>query len=60
MNSVKIDIQWSPVHPNKFITWGTEICYYEVSESKEVNRQSCECLIIQRVFSKCFQLMHNN
>ncbi|KAH0544233.1 GATOR complex protein MIOS-B [Cotesia glomerata] len=41
MNSSKLEVQWSPVHSNKFITWGTEICLYEVSELKDNDKQSC-------------------
>ncbi|XP_066586197.1 GATOR2 complex protein MIOS [Prorops nasuta] len=40
MSSNKLDVQWSPMHSNKFITWGTEICLYEVSQIKDSNRQS--------------------
>ncbi|XP_053983472.1 GATOR complex protein MIOS [Hylaeus volcanicus] len=39
MSSVKLDVQWSPVHANKFITWGTEICLYEVTQVKDSIRQ---------------------
>lgn len=41
MNSSKLEVQWSPVHSNKFITWGTEICLYEVAEFKDNDKQSC-------------------
>ncbi|KAG7207947.1 hypothetical protein KM043_009533 [Ampulex compressa] len=40
MSSIKLDVQWSPIHSNKFITWGTEICLYEVTQLKDSNRQS--------------------
>lgn len=26
----KLEVQWSPVHKNKFITWGPDIRVYEV------------------------------
>lgn len=26
----KLEVQWSPVHKNKFITWGSDIRLYEV------------------------------
>jgi len=26
----KLEVQWSPVHKNKFITWGPDIRMYEV------------------------------
>ncbi|OXU30787.1 hypothetical protein TSAR_008781 [Trichomalopsis sarcophagae] len=35
MNSVKLEVQWSPIHSNKFITWGTEICLYEIAQIKD-------------------------
>ncbi|EFN84236.1 GATOR complex protein MIOS [Harpegnathos saltator] len=41
MGSVKLDIQWSPVHHNKFITWGTEINLYEVVPLEDSFEQSC-------------------
>ncbi|KAK6624092.1 hypothetical protein RUM44_010950 [Polyplax serrata] len=36
MGSVGLEILWSPVHPDKFITWGTEIYLYQISPTKEV------------------------
>ncbi|XP_012282534.1 GATOR complex protein MIOS-B [Orussus abietinus] len=41
MSSVKLEVQWSPIHSNKFITWGTEIYLYEVAQIKETVRPSC-------------------
>ena len=41
MNSIKLEVQWSPIHSNKFITWGTEIFLYEISQIKETVRPSC-------------------
>ncbi|XP_015608765.1 GATOR complex protein MIOS-B [Cephus cinctus] len=41
MSSVKLEVQWSPIHSNKFITWGTEICLYEVAQIKDTVRPSC-------------------
>lgn len=29
----KLEVQWSPVHKNKFITWGPDIRMYEVINS---------------------------
>lgn len=26
----KLEVQWSPIHNNKFITWGSDIRMYEV------------------------------
>lgn len=26
----KLEVQWSPVHKNKFITWGPDVRLYEV------------------------------
>jgi len=36
-----LEVQWSPVHPDKCITWGTEIFLYEVSSLKDVSKLSC-------------------
>ncbi|KAL0278558.1 UNVERIFIED_CONTAM: hypothetical protein PYX00_000352 [Menopon gallinae] len=35
MGSVGLEILWSPVHPDKFITWGTEIYLYEIGPIKD-------------------------
>jgi hypothetical protein len=32
--SSKLEIQWSPI-TNKFITWGSEICLYEVHQDRD-------------------------
>lgn len=32
----KLEIQWSP-NKNKFITWGSEVCLYEIEQLKEQN-----------------------
>lgn len=29
----KLEIQWSPIHENKFITWGPDVRMYEVSST---------------------------
>lgn len=29
----RLEVQWSPVHKNKFITWGPDIRMYEVTEN---------------------------
>ncbi|XP_063974813.1 GATOR2 complex protein MIOS [Diachasmimorpha longicaudata] len=42
INSPKLEVQWSPVHHNKFITWGTEICLYEIGQIKDIVRASCK------------------
>lgn len=42
MSNVKLEVQWSPAHANKFITWGTEICLYEVARIKDTVRPSCK------------------
>nr|XP_012151278.1 PREDICTED: WD repeat-containing protein mio-B isoform X3 [Megachile rotundata] len=39
MSNIKLDVQWSPIHANKFVTWGTEICLYEVIQAKDNIRQ---------------------
>ncbi|XP_014229294.1 GATOR complex protein MIOS-B [Trichogramma pretiosum] len=41
MNTPRLEIQWSPIHSNKFITWGTEICLYEIAPIKDTVRPSC-------------------
>jgi len=41
MSGVRLEVQWSPVHPDKCITWGTEIYLYEVSSLKDVSKLSC-------------------
>lgn len=33
MSSVRLEVMWSPVHKDKFITWGTEIFLYETFEN---------------------------
>lgn len=30
MSGIALDVQWSHCHPDKFVTWGTDICLYEV------------------------------
>lgn len=49
MSSVKLDVLWSPVHSNKFITWGTEICLYEIADIKDGIRQLCEYVIVKEI-----------
>lgn len=36
MGSVGLEVKWSTVHPNKFITWGTEIYLYEIGAARDV------------------------
>lgn len=38
----KLEIQWSPIS-NKFITWGSEICLYEVQPARETSAHG-KCL----------------
>lgn len=45
MSNIKLDVQWSPVHQNKFITWGTEINLYEVVPLEGSLEQSCKHII---------------
>lgn len=40
MSGVRLEVQWSPVHPDKFITWGTDINLYEVKSIKEAPQSS--------------------
>lgn len=46
MSGVRLEVQWSPVHPDKCITWGTEIFLYEVSSLKDVSKLSCMIVIL--------------
>ncbi|XP_075236939.1 GATOR complex protein mio isoform X2 [Lycorma delicatula] len=41
MSGVKLEVQWSPIHNNKFITWGTEIYLYETLPRKDYVKSSC-------------------
>ncbi|KDR16180.1 GATOR complex protein MIOS [Zootermopsis nevadensis] len=41
MSGVRLEVQWSPVHPDKFITWGTEIFLYEVASLKDATKLAC-------------------
>ncbi|PSN33611.1 WD repeat-containing protein mio [Blattella germanica] len=41
MSGVRLEVQWSPIHPDKFITWGTEIFLYEVVPLKDAPKLSC-------------------
>lgn len=40
MTSVRLEVQWSPVHSDRFITWGTEIFLYETLLKQENTRGS--------------------
>ncbi|XP_034247778.1 GATOR complex protein MIOS-A isoform X2 [Thrips palmi] len=40
MSGVRLEVQWSPVHPDKFITWGTDINLYEVKLTKDAPASS--------------------
>lgn len=37
MGSVGLEVLWSPVHPNNFVTWGTEIFLYEIGPIKDIS-----------------------
>ncbi|XP_046677873.1 GATOR complex protein MIOS-B-like [Homalodisca vitripennis] len=41
MTGARLDVQWSPVHPDKFITWGTEIYLYETLPKKDAPKTAC-------------------
>lgn len=43
MTGARLDLQWSPVHPDKFITWGTEIYLYETLPRKGAPKSACKC-----------------
>lgn len=36
----KLEVQWSPVHKNKFITWGPDIRMYEVINTLENSKNT--------------------
>uniref|UniRef100_A0A8D8RAA1 WD repeat-containing protein mio n=1 Tax=Cacopsylla melanoneura TaxID=428564 RepID=A0A8D8RAA1_9HEMI len=40
MSNIRLEVQWSPVHPKKFITWGNEIFLYETCTSKQAKAPS--------------------
>lgn len=42
MAGARLDVQWSPVHPDKFITWGSEICLYETLPRKTAPKSACK------------------
>ncbi|XP_063233237.1 GATOR2 complex protein MIOS isoform X2 [Bacillus rossius redtenbacheri] len=44
MGSARIEVLWSPVHADKFVTWGTEIHLYEVVAIKDDSKWSGERL----------------
>jgi hypothetical protein len=46
MSGVRLEVQWSPVHPDKFITWGTEIFLYEVASLKDATKLACTAAIL--------------
>jgi hypothetical protein len=46
MSGVRLEVQWSPVHPDKFITWGTEIFLYEVASLKDATKLACRAAIL--------------
>lgn len=45
MSGVRLEVQWSPVHPDKFITWGTEIFLYEVAALKDAPKLACRTAV---------------
>lgn len=51
MGSIKLDIQWSPVHQNKFITLGTEINLYEVVPLEDSYEQSCKSILLFNAYN---------
>lgn len=46
MSGVRLEVQWSPIHPDKFITWGTEIFLYEVASLKDAPKLACRATVI--------------
>ncbi|KAI5709710.1 hypothetical protein M8J76_002037 [Diaphorina citri] len=43
MSNIRLEVQWSPVHPKKFITWGNEIFLYETcTTSKQAKAPSVQ------------------
>ncbi|XP_054286757.1 GATOR complex protein MIOS [Macrosteles quadrilineatus] len=41
MTGARLEVQWSPVHPDKFITWGTEIHLYETLPRSSAPKSAC-------------------
>lgn len=60
-------MQWSPVHPDKFITWGTDINLYEVKPLRDAPQSSqyisltnlLHALTKIEDFSQCLQHMYS-
>ncbi|KAJ8985000.1 hypothetical protein NQ317_016911 [Molorchus minor] len=52
--SGKLEIQWSPI-PNKFITWGSEICLYEVQPARDTSSH-----VFKISNTHCAQLLATN
>ncbi|XP_026277027.1 GATOR complex protein MIOS-B [Frankliniella occidentalis] len=40
MSGVRLEVLWSPVHPDKFVTWGTDINLFEVKPIKDAPQSS--------------------
>lgn len=38
----KLEVQWSPVHKHKFITWGPDIRMYEVLNTNSDNSKNID------------------
>lgn len=36
---IKLEVLWSPVHPDKFVTWGTDVSLYEVVSSRDTSEK---------------------
>ncbi|KAJ8949341.1 hypothetical protein NQ314_008261 [Rhamnusium bicolor] len=50
----KLEIQWSPIH-NKFITWGSEVCLYEILPARETSTH-----VFKISDTHCAQLLATN
>lgn len=54
----KLEIQWSPIS-NKFITWGSEICLYEVQPARETSAHGKNICLYATMFT-CVKVNNNN
>lgn len=42
MNSGRLEVQWSPCNPDKFITWGSDIYLYETLPKQDI-KEGTQC-----------------
>lgn len=54
MTGARLDVLWSPVHQDKFITWGTEVCLYETLPRECAPKSACKCLFQYSFITQTF------